>query len=415
MSPRRSADAGGGGGGGKVGVTALLLVAAAVGMLLLIRARPDAEPFDPRSGADSGTRGLVLLLEDQGASVEIVRSVPAAGSGERVLVLQDRLNDQQRADLVEYAESGGVVVMADAESTITQGDDATSIRPGGTITGGVPLYSTEVEQQLNVPRDECDIAALQHLRGVFVEEGVRFRGTATQRCFGSASSSFLVTQRRGEGVIVQLGDNVLFTNARLRYADNGPLATALLAPSSGAQVSILLGEEAAKTTADIGTGEQTLSDLVRPGVWMALLQLALAFVVFAIARAIRPGRPVREPAQVPIAGSELVVATGNLMQRAHHATRAGWLLQGNLYRALCRRFHVPPTISIEQLDAAVAERTSLPPGHVAAVLGREVHDNQGLLQLSNSLQEIRDVALVGAADAAPNAAAVNGEGANSER
>lgn len=414
MSPRRTADATGGS-GGKVGVTALLLVVAAVGMLLLIRARPDPEPFDPRSGADSGTRGLVLLLEDQGASVEIVRSVPAAGSGERVLVLQDRLNDQQRADLVAYVESGGVVVMADDESTITTGDPATSIRRGESIFGDVPNYSTDVEDQLNVERGECGVASLTHLRGVFVEEGVQFTGTATQRCFGTGSSSFLVTQRRGAGVIVQLGDNVLFTNGRLRYADNGPLATALLAPTQGSQVSILLGAEAARTTADIGSGEKSLRDLVRPGVWMALLQLSIAFVVFAIARAVRPGRPVREPAQVPIAGSELVVATGNLMQRAHHANRAGFLLRGNLYRALCRRFHVPPTISVEQLDAAVSHRTALPPGHVAAVLGREVQDNQGLLQLSNSLQEIRDVALVGAVDAAPDAAAVNGEGANSER
>lgn len=415
MSPRRSADAGGGGGGGKVGVTALLLVVAAVGMLLLVRARPDAEPFDPRSGADSGTRGLVLLLEDRGASVDIVRSVPAAGSGERVLVLQDRLNDQQRADLLDYVESGGVVVMADEDSTITSGDAATSIRKGPAIDGGVPFYSTDIDEQLNVSLGECSVASLTHLRGVFVEEGVRFTGTATQECFSNGSAAFLVTQRRGSGVIVQLGDNVLFTNGRIRYADNGPLATALLAPTEGSKVSILLGAEAAKTTADIGTGEQGLTDLVRPGVWMALVQLAIAFVVFAIARAIRPGRPVREPAQVPIAGSELVVATGNLMQRAHHANRAGWLLRGNLYRALCRRFHVPPTVSVEQLDAAVAQRTALPPGHVATVLGREVQDNQGLLQLSNSLQEIRDVALVGAAGAAVHAATDNGEGANSER
>ena len=38
----------------------------------------------------------------------------------------------------------------------------------------------------------------------------------------------------------------------------------------------------------------------------------VAFAVLAIARAIRLGRPVREPEQVPIAGSELVAATGRL-------------------------------------------------------------------------------------------------------
>lgn len=393
MSPRRSADAGGGGGGGRVGVTALLLVVAAVGMMLLIRARPEAEPFDPRSGADSGTRGLVLLLEDQGASVDVVRSVPAAGSGERVLVLQDRLNDQQRADLLDYVESGGVVVMADEESTITDGDPSTSIRRGAPINGDIPTYATSIDEQLNVPLGECGITSLQHLRGVFVQEGIRFTGTSSQQCFGNGASAFLVTQRRGSGVIVQLGDNALFTNGRIRYADNGPLATALLAPADDSKVSILLGAEAAKTTADIGTGEQGLTDLVRPGVWMALLQLAIAFVVFAIARAIRPGRPVREPAQVPIAGSELVAATGNLMQRARHAQRAGWLLRGSLYRDLCRRFALAPSTSVAALDEFVAQRTGLPPGHLTTVLDREVHDNQSLLQLSGELQKIRELTL----------------------
>jgi hypothetical protein len=197
----------------------------------------------------------------------------------------------------------------------------------------------------------------------------------------------------GDGVVVQLGDNELFTNRLIRYADNGPLATALLAPTSGAQVTILLGDEPAPSAADIGSGDETLSSLVRPGVWMAIAQLAIAFVVFAIARAVRPGRPVREPEQVPIAGSELVAATGNLMQRARHAQRAGWLLRGSLYRDLCRRYSLPPSTSISALDEFVAARTSLPPGHVAAVLETEVHDNATLLQLSSSLHTIRELTL----------------------
>jgi hypothetical protein len=126
---------------------------------------------------------------------------------------------------------------------------------------------------------------------------------------------------------------------------------------------------------------------------MALTQLAIAFIVFATARAVRPGRPVREPEQVPIAGSALVVATGTLMRRARHAERAGWMLRGNLYRTLCRRYHLPTTASIEIVDKMVADNTSLPVGHVAAVLQREVHDDQGLLALSNSLQAIREATL----------------------
>jgi len=405
MSPRRTA--GTEAAGGRVGVTALLLVVAAVGMLLLFRAQPDPEPFDPRSEDGSGTRGLVVLLEHEGATVDIVRAAPAAGDPQRVLVLEDRLNDNQRRDLLAFAESGGVVIVADPASTLAGDLGATS-----TVTDELPTFAAnDVNSQINVALDECDVAALGHLRGVFVRTGVRFHdspaatstSTSTSTCFQNQSGSFTVVAPRGAGLIVQLGDNELFTNSLLRYADNGPLATALLAPTDGSRVDILLGEEAAKTAADIGSGERTLSDLVRPGVWMALTQLAIAFVVFAVARAIRPGRPVREPAQVPIAGSELVVATGNLMQRAQHAQRAGWLLRGNLYRSLCKQFRLPATTSINDLDAAVAAQTSLPPGHVASVLLREVQDNAGLVQLSNSLHAIREATPLGR---------LEGEGAN---
>lgn len=385
-----------------MGITVLLVAVAAVGMLLLLRAQPDPEPFDPRSGEGSGTRGLVVLLEHEGATVDVVRAAPPVGSQQRVLVLEDRLNAHQRRDLLAFAQGGGVVIVADPNSTLAGHLGATS-----TVTDELPAFdANDVNSQINVPLGECDVAALDHLRGVFVRTGIRFHDSpsATSTCFRNQSGSFAFVTPDGAGLIVQLGDNELFTNSLLRYADNGPLASALLAPADGSRVDILLGEEAAKTVADIGSGERTLTDLVRPGVWMALTQLAIAFVIFAIARAIRPGRPVREPEQVPIAGSELVVATGNLMQRAQHAERAGWLLRGNLYRSLCKQFRLPPTTSIDALDAAVAGQTSLQLGHVASVLQREVQDNAGLVQLSNSLQAIREATPMGR---------VEGEGVNS--
>jgi len=400
MSPRRTA--GTEATGGRVGITALLLVVAAVGMLLLLRAQPDPEPFDPRSEAGSGTRGLVVLLEREGATVDVVRAAPPAGGPQRVLVLEDRLDDTQRRDLLAFAESGGIVIVADPASTL-----AGDLGPTSTVTDELPAFdANDVNSQINVPLGECDVAALAQLRGVFVRTGVRFddSSAATSTCFRNQSGSFALVAQRGAGLIVQLGDNELFTNSLLRYADNGPLATALLAPKDGSRVDILLGQEAAKTAADIGSGQRTLSDLVRPGVWMALVQLAIAFVIFAIARAIRPGRPVREPAQVPIAGSELVVATGSLMQRARHAERAGWLLRGNLYRSLCTQFRLPATTSINDVDAAVAAQTSLPPGQVASALLREVQDDVGLVQLSNSLQAIREATPLGR---------LEGEGVNS--
>ena len=383
--------------GGRAAAAALAVVAIAIAMMLLLRARPTTQPFDPRSGAADGTRGLVVLLQRYGADVEISRSVPASGTDRRLLVIQDRLTDLQRASLHQAAERGATVVVADPRSTLGDPRSTTVIDARGATLG------PQGDLQINIEPGTCDIAALAHLRGVHVVNGIqRTVRSGDRSCFGDGQESFAVARPTGEGVIVALGDNAVFTNAYLRLADNAGVATALLAPVKGTKVTIVLGDVAPKTVADIGTGTRGLADLVRPGVWMALLQLAIAFIVLAIARAVRPGKPVREPEQVPIAGSELVAATGRLMHRARHEERAAWLLRGDLYRDLCAHHHLPPTTPVDALDRAVSERSGLAPGTVAAVLGRDatdatrVVDAAQLLDLSRTIQQIRDHVLQGA-------------------
>jgi hypothetical protein len=376
--------------GSKMAVTALLVVLIAVAMMLIVRASPDPEPFDPRSGADDGARGLVLLLEKYGADVDVVRSVPAPDTDRRVLILQDRLSDAQRAEVVEVATAGGLVVVADPDSPLV-GELSDSL-----IEGSISGTGADVFEESNVSPGVCDVPALQHLRGLFVPDGVLLATNGDASCFGDGDTAFAAVRGTGEGVVVALGGNTLFVNAYIRFADNAGLATALLAPVDGSKVSIVIGDEAPKSVADIGTGDRTLFDLVRPGVWMALAQLGIAFVVVAWARGVRAGRPVREPDQVPVAGSELVVATGRLMQRANHSQRAAQVLQAQLYRELCARYHLPANTSVESVDATVASRTSLRPGMVIDVVRRDVADHRALLDLSNRIQEIRDLTLEGA-------------------
>ncbi len=378
------------GNGSRVVLTTLLVVIVAVVMMLIVRASPDAEPFDPRSGADDGARGLVLLLERFGADVDIVRDVPAVNDGRRLLVLQDRLSDAQRDELGQFVRTGGVVVMADPESPLV-GEVSEE-----TIEGSVGAVNAGALAESNVFPGECAVAAVRHLRGLFVPGGVLLRTNGDASCFGEGDTAFLAVRTDGSGALVALGDNSLFVNRYLRFADNAGLATALLAPVEGSKVSIVLGSEAPKSSADIGTGDRTLFDLIRPGVWMGLAQLGIAFVVVAWARGVRTGRPVREPEQVPIAGSELVAATGMLMQRARHGRRAAALLQTRFHRDLCAHFRVPVNTSVESIDAVVAHRAGLAPGTVRDVLARDVHDHAGLLALSNRIHEISDLVLEGA-------------------
>lgn len=376
-------------------VTVLAVVAVAVAMMLLVRARPSADPLDPRSGGADGTRGLVLLLESQGATVDVGRAVPAPSFTGRVLVLDDRLDTAQRDGLLDWVEAGGVLVVADPASSLHGGPglDGGSERVGGAVPPAV--VGRDLAGEIDVPRGTCTIGALTHLRGLFVRDGISFAlGPDDARCFGDDSHAVVFARAEGAGTVVAIGDNRLFTNALLRYADNGGLATALLAPRAGSEVHILLGEGASRTPADAGTGERGLGDLVRPGVWMALVQLALAFVVFATSRAVRPGRPVDEPTPAPIAAAELVEASGNLMQRARHHQRAGWLVRGQLHRDLCTRHGLPQHTSIADLDARVAARQpGLEPGRLSALLHRETADAHSLLALTREVAEMRALTL----------------------
>src|SRR3546814_8139145 len=93
------------------------------------------------------------------------------------------------------------------------------------------------------------------------------------------------------------------------------LAAPLLAPEPATTVRFL------DPPVPAGGGDESLIDLIPPGVERALLQLGVAFVLYAVWRAIRLGRPVREDQPVRIAGSELVAAVGRLLGRTRRPDR----------------------------------------------------------------------------------------------
>jgi len=215
-------------------------------------------------------------------------------------------------------------------------------------------------------------------------------GTSGSDETGGGRHAFVVVRRYGSGLVIGLGDNHVMTNRYLRFADNAGLVTSLLAPTPGAKVRIMLGTAAPPSPQDIGKGDETLGDLVRPGVWMGLTQLALAFIVFCIARGIRPGRAVREPQPTPIAGNELAVATGNLMQRAHHFGRAGSLIRGEFQRQLCAHHRLPPDTSIDRLAELVAQRSEVPQAWMIDVLQRTVANAPDLHRLRIDIEWMRE-------------------------
>ena len=76
-----------------------------------------------------------------------------------------------------------------------------------------------------------------------------------QHCFGDGSDTdhaFAIRRQLGDGSVVGLGDNRVLTNEYLRFADNSGLAVALLAPTDGGRVVMLLGDDALRKLGSVG-------------------------------------------------------------------------------------------------------------------------------------------------------------------
>ena len=377
---------------GKGALAALVVVGTALALLLIVRARPAPDPFDPRSSAPDGATALVELLERSGADVTIGRIVPAPGSDTRLLVLADQLDDEQRSAVIDFIEASGVAIVADPSSTLHGGP---AVEGGSIEISGPPLPTDrlDVDRETNLRSGECNVAALVSLRGLYVPQGLLFPvGPTEPKCFARSGNSFVIVNSIGDGFVVGLGDNEVFVNQYLRRADNAGLAVALLTPAPGSSVSIVLGTGATAPVSEvreIGEGEDTLIDLVPDWAWMALVLVASSFVVFAVSRSVRVGGVLDEPLVTPIAGSELVAATGNLMQRAKHTPKAGWLLQTQLHRDLCREFRIDIAAPLVELDSAVAARSSIPAGDTDLTLRQTVSTDVQLLALSGQIDRIR--------------------------
>jgi uncharacterized protein DUF4350 len=302
--------------------------------------------LDPGSTGAGGTRGLVDSLRALDADVAVDDGAPDARTT-AVLVLVDGLRDAQRRAIASWVGRGGTLVVADHDS------------PLNPFRAQRPTLLGLVERDL--PR-RCSVPALSAVGRVRVPQAVLLRPRPPAvGCFSTGNGAWLVTQSQGGGNIVVLGGAGPLTNAALGDADNGLLAVTLLAPRPGARVQVV-------PLPAPGAGRRTLTDLVSPHVKLALLQLGIAFALYALWRARRLGRPVVEPSPVEIPGSELVAAVGRLFQRRRARDRAAALVRDGTRRALAQRLGLAPDAAAADVAEAAARRS-----------GRSVEEVRGVL------------------------------------
>jgi len=340
-----------------------LLLAAGIIAVALIAGRGNAHggpPGSPLSTAPDGTRALVDSLRELGVAVDVT-SEPPGRETTAVLVLRDGLGTRGDAEVLDWVRGGGTLVVADVRSPLNPASPAAADRVGGDA----------------LPR-RCDVAALAGVARVEAPgDHLLDVPAGAIGCFRDGAAAWLVTRAEGRGDIVALGGLAPFTNERLGGADNGILAVTLLGPGRQARVTVLYG------------GRRTLYGLVGTNVKLALVQLLVAFVLLALWRARRLGRPVLELQPVVIPGSELVTAVGNLLQRAHKRDQVARLMADDLRRDLGNRVGLPPTAPPEQVADAVSARTGVPARDILAALAGAPTDDAGLVALAQAVESVR--------------------------
>jgi hypothetical protein len=340
-----------------------LLLAAVIGS----RRADQGLPLDPDSPGPNGTKALVETLRVLGARVSVA-SEPPAGRGTALLLAEDG-SEQRRARLLDWVRQGGTLVVAD---------------PGSRVTRVEPIGDTRIgllDAQLE-PR--CAVPAVRDVRRVSAPGGLVFRVPAgAQGCFPRGRGSWMVVQPEGGGTVVRLGGAGALVNQQINEADNAVLIVDVLSPTPDPEVVVLRPPPP-------GGGSRGLGELIAPRVKLALAQLAVAFLLLALWRSRRLGRPVTEPTAVHIPGSELVVAVGNLLQRARHRGQAATLLAGDLRRTLAERLGLPRTAPPEQVADTVATRTGIDRERVLAALQPPTpRDEAELVALGQAIDNIR--------------------------
>jgi hypothetical protein len=361
--------------GARVGVgRALPWVGVVLGVALVVAVagRPGEEgnPLDPASPGPLGTKGLVEVLRELGGQVRVSADRPGPGT-ETALLLSDDLTTERRQEVLGWVRRGGTLVAADPSSAVTE------VKPVGSTRIG--LLDAELERR-------CAEAALADVRRVAAPSGIVFEvpeAGGVRACFPRNNGAWLLIQPLGSGTVVRLGGASVLVNQELGKADNAVLLASLLVPVEGTSVQVLQPPLP-------GGGNGGLSDLIAPRVRLALWQLVIAFVLLAFWRARRLGRPVVEPQPVQLPGAELVVAVGNLLQRAKGRGQAAGLLTDDLRRSMAERLGLPASAPADLVADTVAARTGIPRERVLRTLTQAApRDETELVALSQAIDTIR--------------------------
>ncbi len=359
-----------------VALAAMLIVLAT--LLAIARSGGRRGELDPAAVDPAGSRALATLLRDRGVEVERVRTVADAVAradvGTTVFVpLPERLRPGSVGELAR--REGGDLVLVDPDSATL-----------AALAGGVRRAgSVEV-----APREPaCDLPAAAAAGSA--ELGGRayvVRDPSARQCYAAGGRPTLVSGTTPRGKVTVLGTAEPFTNEAVDDDGNAALGLGLL----GSQPRLVWLLPAAGQPPAAAAGDSPgLVDLLPDRLLLALGQLALAVVLFALWRARRLGPVVAEPLPVVVRSAESVEGRARLYRAAGARSQAAKALRTGSRTRLGDLLGRVPEESAAALAAEVAQRTGRSAGTVGTLLygaDRDVADDAALVRLAHELDAL---------------------------
>ena len=306
----------------------------------------------------AGTAALASLLEQRGYEIEqrrisVAESPPDPGIA-LVVVNAGTLDEDDSAALESFVRRGGRLVVADTD-------------PGFGVPEGRPVPQSPGEYSLALPHP-----AFAGVETVTAPYGLAWDDPAGLLPVFTAGGSTLVgVAAIGDGFVTAIADPVTIANLGLDEADNAALALAAVGPVDRVEFAEYVH----------GFGPHSgFAGLPWRWQW-AVAGLAVAGLVFMLARSRRLGPPVHRDRELAPPRVRYVEALGSGMARTRDAAGAADLLREEIERLVWNRGIDPSDLpAIEGL----AQRTGLDGGAITSALhpqsdGRQLKEMHGVL------------------------------------
>ncbi len=333
----------------------------------------DRPALDPRGTGPQGTAALVALLRAEGAAVRL-GGLPREAD-DVVVQLRDTLGGEPADDLETWVRDGGTLVVADPSAELA------------------PERVPSETQPVDRPGEGCQLTALTDLAPLGPGIPTPFAtDPSSSSCYLGSSSTAGPTagvevRRLDAGLVVALGSTLPLTNGDLGRGDAAVLAVALVGPGDGTQVRVLDPNRFFTDADDVGDG--TVLGALPPRGSQAVSQLVVAFLVWALVSGRRLGRPVVEELPVPLPASDLVLASGRLLDRNGDVGDAAERLRRQARRDLGVTLGLGPDPKPTELADALLTHAGADAALVHRALLAPVSDETGLVTTAAHLDRLR--------------------------